>query len=112
MTELLLDDIEHSLFKIGLDFSRGVGSGDEYDEYNYIRIIDGTQHLDIYPLWSEPSSGDDDTYFLDSDDISARLYMDGEVDCEVDLFPASSEGLVDMVETIFTSGVDFLREMS
>lgn len=112
MTELLLDDIEFCLFEIGLDFSRAVGSVDKYDDYNYIRIIDGTQHLDIYPLWSEPSNSDDDTYFLDSDDISARLYMDGEVSCEVGLFPSSSEELVDMVETIFTSGVDFLRESS
>lgn len=112
MTELLLDDIEHYLFNIGLDSSRGVGSTDEYDDYTYIRVIDGTQHLDIYPLWSEPSSDADDTCFLDSDDISVRLYMDGQMSCEVGLFPSSSEELVDMVETIFTSGVDFLRESS
>lgn len=105
MTELLLDDIESELFKIGLDCVRDY---DTYDEHDYIRIIGGTQHLNLYPLWSQPSTSDEDTYFLDSDDVRAKLYRDGEVDCEVDLFPESALELAELVERIFDEGVDFL----
>lgn len=107
MTELLLEDIESELFEVGLDFKRGY---DASEEYEYINIISGLQHMYLWPLWSEPGIGDDDTYFFDNDDIHGTLFGYGEVDCEVDLFPETAEELVDLVTRIFGEGVDFLSE--
>lgn len=109
MTELFLDTIETELFKIGLDFKREY---DQYDDHDVINIICGEQHIILSPLWSVPTSGDDDAYFFDSDDIRATLYLYGEQDGDVDLFPESSEELATLVQRIFDQGVDSLEEVA
>lgn len=107
MAELLLETIEENLFDVGLDYKRGF---DEYEDCHYLTIISGDQHIDLSPMWSAPTNGDDDEYFFDSDDIVVRIFRYGALDDAGSIEPEDEDELVDLLQKVFAGGLDSLRE--
>lgn len=105
--ELQLDDIDSELFQVGLDYK--VAYDDEMQEH-YIIVLGGEQHINLITLWEAGvGSEESETFFFDSDDIRATLYINGIEECSVDLFPESASELVSLIEKIFSEGVDSLE---
>ena len=105
MAELQLEVLEGKLFDAGIECKRDY---DDYEEHDYLRVYNGTEHVDLSPLWSAPTTGDDDEYFFDGDDLHGVLYRDGQVDCEFDLYADDVDDLVAQLEQLFEEGVDSL----
>lgn len=105
--ELQLDDIDSELFEVGLDYK--VACNYEINEH-YIIVMGGEQHINLETLWEAGADSDEvENFFFDSDDIRATLFINGIEECSVDLFPESASELVELIEKIFSEGVDSLE---